>query len=352
MKKKLCMIVCICIVLFSAAALYADEIMVNAKKVQEGDSVNLFRKDLVGGKIEFSVSKKNLEKAEISLDEGRTWEEMERENDNFFYKYRPRSDEKIYPEFMFTFEDSTMRTFQPGIAVNYQRHEPEDAVLELLNKLRTYYEGENIGRFMGLFASRYPDRVKFRQSIQNDFHNYNNIRLHYRVDRKTFDRDYESAVWDVYLERKYSSRTGSGFSDSARISMRAEKERNTWLISGLANNTIFGSSLLSSADLVITSDKITAPAAPDGSVTAVIKNKGNANAGSFKIKFYLSAPGPKIETGYENVSALKAGSEISVTHTFPLPAPDVPYTVTVTVDPENKISESKENNNQASRTFK
>jgi len=323
---------------------FAAEFKVGGKEVREGDFLTLFYDELEAGKIEFTITEEGLKKAEITFDKGRQWQVMEQENGSFSYKYRPPSDEKISPQFLLTFQDNSMRTLQPDFRINYQRYKPDNAVIKLLEKMKLYYEQENASRFISLFSHQFPDWVKFRESIQNDFYNYKNIRLRYRVDRRDFDEDYTGAVWDVYWERRYDSRTGTNFSDNSLISMRMDKEGDAWLISGFSNNLIFGSSLLSSPDLKISSQDI---GLAGFDVTAVIHNKSNVPAGNFRVKF--TSAESFTQTGYEDVTTLGPNSQISVTHTFAV-EPDAP-TVTVVVDSSNAISEINENNNQASRTF-
>ena len=348
MGKKSFLIVLFCLGL--AVNVFSQSgLRINEREVAEGEAINLFHSDLDAGKITFSLSARDISKAEITFDKGRNWEAMEKEAEAFVFSYRPMSDEVIVAEFLITREDGGMNTYKPYVRINYQKKNPEESLRQILEKMKDYYEQERKGRFMSLFSSAYPDRVKFEQAIQNDFYNYNNLRLRYRIDRRSFDSDYSGAIWDVYWERKYNDRSGNSYSDSATISMRFDKEGSGWLISGLGNNSIFGSALLSSADLRILSGNITVPFVTSEDATAVIYNIGKANAADFRVKFTFK-DNLQSETGYEDVSSLAAGSQVSVTHTF-IKTPDTPYTVTVVVDSENTVFESNENNNQASRTF-
>ncbi|MCM8799723.1 MAG: hypothetical protein NC900_03195, partial [Candidatus Omnitrophica bacterium] len=222
MVKKFILIAIICLVF--GGSVFAQTLLVNNKEIEEASTLNLFYDDLEQGKIFFSLRAYKLNKAEITFDQGRTWQEMQKEKDYFIFGYRPLQEEEIRPEFLLTEESGSVRTYKPNVKVIYQKKKPDEAVLLVLDKMKLYYEGENIDRFMDLFSTSYPDRIKFKEAIQNDFYNYKNIRLRYRVDRKTFDSDYKGAIWDVYWERKYDDRDGTSFSDSANISMRLDKE--------------------------------------------------------------------------------------------------------------------------------
>ena len=325
---------------------FAQSVKVNDKEIEEGQTLNLFFDDLIGGRINISIRAENIKNAEISFDRGRSWEAMEKDGAYFIFNYRPLSEEEIRPLFLLTEESGAAHTFNPSIIIVYQKKKPDEAVLMVLDKMKLYYEQENIDRFIDLFSVSYPDRIKFKEAIQNDFYNYKNIRLRYRVDRRNFDDDYTGAIWDVYWERKYDNREGTSFSDSANIAMRLEKEGPSWLITGLRGNTIFGSTLLGQADLKITSSDITG----DGYTNYVtIHNVGSVDAGSFTVKFYVSTGGPyTLDGSAHNVSSLASGSSTTITHVMSAVSP---YTLKVVVDEENNVSESNENNNEATKGF-
>ncbi|MCM8787272.1 MAG: hypothetical protein NC935_04375 [Candidatus Omnitrophica bacterium] len=346
MVKKFILIAIGCFIF--SGSVFAQGLLVNNKEIDEGSTLNLFYDDLEQGKIFFSIKAYKLSKAEITFDQGRTWQEMQKEKDYFIFGYRPLQEEEIRPELLLTEETGSIRTYKPNIKIIYQKRKPDEAVLLVLDKMKLYYEQENIDRFIDLFSTSYPDRIKFKEAIQNDFYNYKNIRLRYRVDRSSFDTDFKGAILDVYWERKYDDRQGTNFSDSANIAIRLEKEGPNWLISGMRGNTIFGSTLLAGADLKITSSDISG----DGYTNqAVIHNIGSTEAKNFTVKFYVAAIGSQnytLDGSAHNISSLAAGSQTTVTHNmFAIP----PYTLKVVVDEENVVSESNENNNSATKEF-
>lgn len=348
MKKFILPLILTITVLFLNGTSFAQTLRINNKEVEEGQTLNLFFDDLEQGKIFFSLKDNHLNKAQISFDKGRTWQEMEREKDYFIFGYRPLLEDRFIPEFLLTYDNGSMRTYTPDVVINYQKKRPQQALEQVLEKMKIYYEQENIDRFIDLFSATYPDRIKFKEAIQNDFYNYKNIRLRYRIDRRTFDEDYTGAIWDVYWERKYDDREGSSFSDSANIAMRFVKEGHQWLISGLRNNTIFGSTLLGGADLKITSSDITG----DGYTNSVtVHNVGSSDAGSFTVKFYYSTDGGQtysLDGSAHNISSLAKNSQTTVTHSMSV----IPsYRLKVVVDEENNVSESNENNNIAYKDF-
>jgi len=319
MSKKI-LVLAVIILTFIPLAVFAQGLRVNNKEAEEGSTINLFYDDLDAGKINFTLPAANTKKAEITFDRGRTWEEMNKEKDYFTFSHRPLSDEVITPEFLLTSEDGKMNTERPGVKINYQRKNPDEAVLQVLDKMKLYYEQASIDRFMSLFSSSFPNRTKFQEAIQNDFYNYRNMRLHYTIDRKIFDDDLEGAIWDVYWERKGDTRTGGSIDDNATISMRFDKESGVWLISGLRNNTIFGSSLLGGIDLTILSLIVTDGAGPPAytaDVNVAIQNTGNSEATSITVDYYKKRNDGPPDPGFilfnsQSVPSLAAGATLTL----------------------------------------
>jgi len=334
----------------------AQDLKVNNKEVSQGQEVNLFYDDLDAGKIPFSRNSAKLKKAEVTFDKGRTWEEMELEGSQFTYAYRPPADETVIPEFLLTAEDGSINTERPNIRINYKRQKPDDAVEAVLEKMKDFYEQESIDRFINLFSYSYPDRVKFQEAIQNDFYNYKNIRLFYRIDRRTFESDFEGAIWDVYWERNGDSRTGSSFNDSANITMRFDKEGGVWLISGLRNNTIFGSSLLSQPELAVSSADIlfTDGLATQVYVAATVHNTGNTAANNVVVAFYGNGAGfggPWTLQGTKTISTIGAGSQATTATILFTGTTGFNHYYKIVVDPDSQIPETDETNNSSTATY-
>lgn len=335
----------------------AQDFWVNNQLAERGATFNLFYDDLDAGKIELRVRDSELEKTEISLDKGRSWEGMEKDEDTFVFRYRPLSDETIIPELLLTYVDKSMATLRPQVSINYQKNQPDQAIEQLLEKLKDFYENENTEGFLNLFSFTYPNFTEFKEAVQNDFYNYKNIRLFYRIDSKNFDPDYAGAIWYVYWDKKYEDRSGNQFESTANMAMRLNKEGGGWLVSGLNNNTVFGSSLLASADLAISSSDISEGTLMVAYYTlnALIHNNGNATAQNFKVGFYYAAadlPDTYILDGEETVSNINANSQLTVAHNFgPGFFPAAGTIFKVVIDPDNVISEESEGNNEATKTY-
>jgi hypothetical protein len=351
-RKLTAILVAICIVCLQVCAL---QVKVNDEETEIGQILNLFREDLILGKIKFSLEKEpHAIGAQISLDGGRNWKDMEIEDDEFIFNYRPISmEEELIPVFLITYEDGGMRSYNPYIKVVYQRRHPQEAINILLDKMKAYYEAENKNRFMSLFSYRFPNRMKFEEAIQNDFYRYRNIRLFYKVDRAVFDSDYKGAIWDVEWRRKYEDREGDRYEDSAVITMRFEKEGANWKITGWRNNTIFGSSLLLALpDLSISSSDIVA-SSTFGEIDYTVHNIGDGSAENIKVKLYYrtlpdgSWVGPYTDT----ISSISAGSSVTRTSNFGITTTGY-YEFKVIIDPDNEISEKDETNNEATKDIR
>jgi len=348
-------VLAVIIIFCASVSSFAQGLMVNSKEVEEGEALNLFYDDLDAGKINFATRSSGLKKAEITFDRGRNWQEMKSEGDYFIFSYHPLTDEVIIPELLLTSEDGKINTEKPGIKVNYQRKNPDDSVMQVLDKMKLHYEQENIDRFMSLFSSKFPDRLKFQESIQNDFYNYRNIRLFYNVDRKAFDDDFEGAIWDVEWKRKADTITAASIDDSAVISMRFEKESGTWLITGMRNNSIFGSSLLGTLDLSIAASDISftdgVPTSGDTTVHVAVHNTGSAAVSGVKVNFFESGftiTGPWTLISSSIIPSIGGGSTATGSSALFSATPGFIWYFRVVVDPDGVIAEGDETNNEAS----
>lgn len=345
----------IILLLLTATQAGSEEIKINNQKIEKGTTLNIFRLDLDDGKILFAISDEKITKAEISLDSGKNWQEMEIKEGAFSFGYKPLNEEVVNPEFILTEASGSMRTLNPNIRINYQSNTPDEKVQQLLDKMQSFYESENMVMFISLFSPGYPDRIKFQEAIQQDFYNYKNVRLHYRIERKTFDESYSQAIWDVYWQRKYDNRSGASYSDSSTITMLIEREGSDWLITGMNHNAIFGSNLLSSADLKVSSADINIVDVAQGQVTvsSTVHNIGLAGASNVKVSFYqkLSTASSYALIDSKTISSIAATNQAtSDTVSFTGNAL-TSYDFKVVVDPDFSISESEETNNTATRTY-
>ncbi len=345
MKGKLVIFVSMLIV---CVPVYALQVKINGEEATAGQTVYLFRSDLILGRIKFSLEKEpNAIRAQISLDGGRNWRDMDVEEDEFVYNYRPLSEEELTLVFLITYKEGSIKTYNPYLKVIYQRRRPEEAIYILLDKMKSFYETENKNGFMSLFSYKFPDRIKFEESIQNDFYNYRNIRLFYSVERVSFSPDYKGAIWDVEWRRKYENRQGDKYEDSAVITMRLEKEGARWKITGWKNNTIFGSSLLQALpDLSISSSDIVA-SSTYGEIDYTVHNIGDGDAKNIKVYIYYRSVGSSTWNGpsSDTISSLPANS--SVTKTSNIGPLYGDYEFKVVVDPNDEIEEKSETNNEA-----
>ncbi|MBM3248915.1 MAG: hypothetical protein FJZ10_05820 [Candidatus Omnitrophica bacterium] len=348
MFRKICLIG---LIIFSVSMARAEDISVNGRPAENGATLNLFASDLEKGNIVLSLTDEQTDKTEISVDQGKTWQKMDKKEGSFRYAYRPLGDEIIRPEFVLSDNKGGMRTLDPGITINYQANTPEENVAKLLDKLQSAYESENIDRFIRLFVLGYPDRIKFQEAIQQDFYNYRNIRLHPRIESKTFNEDYTRAIWNVYWQRKYDNRSGTGYSDSATITMLFEREGPDWLIIGMNNNAIFGSSLLTSPDLKVTAGdiNITDVAAGQVSISAAVHNIGLASASNVKVSFYqkLTTASNFTLIDSKTIASINAGSSANSASVSFTANSGATYDFKIVVDPDYTISEGEESNNSA-----
>jgi len=301
-------------VLCSAAA--AEEVLINGRPVETGRDVVLYGEDLEMGRLEFLLQDTRARKAEITLDGGRTWDEMRPDPGGFsFYAY-PDADETFRPEFMLEFPDGSMQMHRPLVSVLFRLNKPDEAVLELLASLRERYEAENEIDFLDLISDRFPGRIEFEEGIRNDFLDYDRIRLFYRLESRTFNDAYTVAVWDVYWKKKHENASGTEFEREGVMTMYMGLEDGVWRVLAMEDNLIFGAEETSSVDLVAYESEMQAlPAGPQGPyLRAVIHNTGGtATTEQFTLEYYY--PDGLILDGVETVTeSIPGNSSLIVDH--------------------------------------
>jgi hypothetical protein len=326
---------------------------INNQEVERGQTLNIFYEDLKEGKILFSLEKEpQIKKVEISLDGGKTWDTMQNEENGFIFEYRPLlKQQEIKPVFLISYKNGGAEIHNPYIRILYKKEKPEKAVLFLLEKMKRFYEQEKKDRFLDLFSYKFADRIEFEEAIQRDFYNYNNIRLLYRVDKLVFNPRQNKAILNVYWKKKYDTRLGSSQSQEAELTIQLEKEGINWKITGLKNNTIFGSSLLTPPDLKITGSDLSKTGA--SIINATIHNIGNTSASNVKVEFYYFDRDTSTwkSDGYTTISLIKANQNKTITHNYSKLGGWGYTDIKVIIDPDNTIPEGDETNNEAQKTF-
>ena len=84
-------------------------------------------------------------------------------------------------------------------------------------------------------------------------------------------------------------------------------------------------------------------------VCATIKNEGNLSASNFTVRLYLNSSAGN-ETANETIERLPPGDERNVNFSMPL-IPNHVYNVTIVADPEGRVEEFNENNNEKSEVI-
>lgn len=340
--------------------LYAQNgVVVNGQSVVEGEQIFIYKSELKDNNfvISFSNAEHN-NSVEISLDKGRSWNDMKLVDGTFVYKHRPLKDQEFVLSFLLKSEES-FKTYSPNIKIKYAKSHPEDAVIQILEKMKRFYQNEQKHQFMNLFSNRYPEQIKLTDAIESDSYNYNNIRLRYRIDRKVFMPDSKSAIFDVYWQRKYNDRTTANNNDSATIAMYFVSQGESWKIAGMTNNTLFGSSSnllvggagatsIKKADLIPVAGSFLQVAGFNTKVT--IKNNGETAASSFKLAFYFKPAGTWILDGTETVASLASGAQVVVNHLYTAPTAGT-QDVRVVVDSVSQVNETDETNNIINNSF-
>jgi hypothetical protein len=348
------------LMMMSAVPAWCADLRINGKPVENNSAVSVAKDDLVGGKIEFVLrSEENVVSAEVSVDAGRSWATMSVQasgiDQGFSWDYRPMSEGILNISFMLKDDKGGMRVYDPHIKIDYVNKKPLDAVKVLLERIKAAYQDERKDQFLALLTGSFPDRIKFEESIQNDFLQYNNIRLKYRIERLVFSNDNNSAIADIYWEKKYESASGAPATVSATIGMQLEKSSVNWQVSGMRGNTVFGSSLLNSGDLSITAaDLHTRDIYTGCDIYVTVHNNSDNDLTDVKVKIYEkfgSAPGTGDVLATATIASISAHGEANTAaYTYPNQGMGAAYYFKAVVDPDNLIEETNEGNNEASKT--
>ncbi|MFC1806981.1 CARDB domain-containing protein [Candidatus Omnitrophota bacterium] len=355
MTKKI-LILSALLMLVPAICAAQGTIKVNDTLVNPDTELNIYKDELVGGKITIEfIPDSEVSSVEISLNRGLSWEKMEADNKRFIYKHRASAGDELGLSFLIEHEDGSIKTYSPYIIIIYNKMRPRDLIIELLSKLERYYEQENKSSFLRLFSSSFPNRTEFDESIQNDFTNFNNIRLFSKIERLVFSQDLTMAQGDVFFERRYTTSDGSNRTNSGIIKILFEKDGSKWLIASFKNNNVFGSTLIAlKPDIVINNADVTisdGTASYEADVDVVVRNNGDAIARNIVVDYYKRDDdgGETVFTKY----ATRTITKINPKSQFTIPtisldtAPQLGgnHSFAIKADPNDRIEEISDANN-------
>lgn len=333
------------------------EVKVENKDVSTlSEEFSFSKEDLIGERINITGKAKSKEaqisKLEVSTDEGRTWQEAEGKENWQFSFYPEEGLHKI--KFLVSDTKGNMQTLG-DLEISYTKFKPEEAISDLLKKIKEAYEEENWEKFMDCFSeSRYPNYTKFKEAIIRDFQYFRNIRMFSRIDRYSISEDQKSAFYDVLWKSKYTDiRDNVKYSRSSLINMYLVKEQGLWKVASIKNNALFGTILLAEIDLTLSSQDISLSYSPQQIpiITATIHNSGDEEARNVKVRFYYRPTGGSYTSFAETtITRISPRGSTSTSATFTQPSGN--YTIKVVIDPDNTIVEKNEINNSATRDIK
>jgi hypothetical protein len=349
------------VLFFLASFAFAQEgkISIYEVKVEDKDAPTLSedfsfsKEDLIGERINITGRAKSTEapinKVEVSTDGGKTWQEAEGTNS---WQYKFYLNEGLHKVRFLASDEKDNMVITGDLKILYTKLKPQEAILNILKKIKESYEQENLEKLMSCFSeSKYPNYIKFKEAIIRDFQYFRNIRMFRRIDRYTISDDSKTAYYDVLWKSKYTDiRDNSKFSRSTIISMYFIKEDGLWKVASMKNNNIFGTILLSDIDLTLTSSDISSLGGATPTITATIHNSGEEEARNVKVKFYYRLVGASyISFGERTISRISRKGSSSTSATLSgIQGNNI--TIKVDIDPDNTITERNETNNSATIT--
>lgn len=243
----------------------------------------------------------------------------------------------------------------------------EQNVKAVIDQLKSAYERQDKAVLTSLFSKQYPDYARFVQSIGDDFQSYRGISLFPRLNRVTYAPDGRSAIANVYWEKRFMLQAGNNYTDTAIMDIKLAKINDHWLIEGMSNNMIFGSSQFAVPDLELVPGTLVVKVSGAGAalpgaamsdvtvrVDAVIRNKGTAIAKDFEIGYSYTRSSGQSFRGSSSVSMIKPNERRPVSYTFSNIGAFVPGAgdaVKIEIDPAHKIPELKISDNAGMKSY-
>ncbi|MCR4338126.1 MAG: hypothetical protein NUV91_10015 [Candidatus Omnitrophica bacterium] len=334
---------------FSSAEDLNFSYKINGQPVKAGDQLKIFGADLKTSRLEFEVTvPAEIQSLEISLNGGRTWDGMKAKGNVFTYKFRPDEVQELNPTFLVEQEDGTTKIENPQIIVLYQEVRPEDAILQLFDRMKTSYENEQKTQFMNNISSSFPNRVELEEAIQTDFNTFQNIRLRYQVQSAVISPNQVNAIYQVLWEKKWQNNSGVNDSSSATIGMNVGRESGDWKVKNMRDNSIFGATLVEQSKPELTGSDMTVNSTGQ-TITITINNTESRVAENIQVDFYMQNATFFPTTtfvGTQTITSLAGNSSTTLTQTGVTMSGVDCNTGTVVIDPLNRIDEVNETNNQ------
>ncbi len=305
---------------------------------------------------------KHVEKVEVTLDGGKTWKTAQGTS-SWFFSIQP------LPKENFKIAARTWCQGKPAhpyrrrfYKVSYVGKTSRAIIEEVFHKIELYYQGKNRLQIMKLFSRRlrsplYSNYRELEVQIRNDFQWGSGMDFHFYIDQvlKSENIYIVQTHWDLtylgLLEPKH------GYTEFHFDS------GNEWKIVDIRGDKPFGIVEEPKPDLEIAGDEIQGTfqgGYPTGTVIVPVHNNGRIAARKVAVKVYCKDNGgigypPASATQTKTIKVVPIMSVQVVTFTMTASGGGLgwfpPVTCTITVDPQNRISELNEENNTAEVTF-
>ena len=184
-------------------------------------------------------SKIPVEKIEISLDGGGSWNEVGNKP-KWTYAFKPREGEIYQPVFRLTSSTGRKEEFRTG--VRFRLMTPEEVQQgedpwQVLQEMARSYEGKDFSAFMSRVTDDFPNRGEFEEFVRRDFRDYDGIKINLfqkqTVDvpnGKSVQVDWEIQYTPTALSRQIVVR-GSGLdfvfvTESGRLKLQRMRGEN------------------------------------------------------------------------------------------------------------------------------
>lgn len=223
----------------SAARVEVKDVSVAGQSIKGGESLELVLTDLEEGKViirgKAQGIKTNVEKVEISLDEGRFWEPVEG-IEEWTFSFVPE-DGKNYPVSIRALDTKGKKSRLVNVDLSYRAITltQEEQIRRMLRKLEDIYTDEDQAKFLSYFSEEdYPDYYTFVESIEYTFDNNNNLKV--KITPQEIRIEGQAAIVKADYNKTWD--TGSSRTGKNKI-IRLKKIGGIWKITSLEDERMF-----------------------------------------------------------------------------------------------------------------
>lgn len=214
----------------------------------DADELMLDKSNIEGGMITIkgfaAKGEAPLATAQVSLDDGTTWEDVEIKGGTFIYQFTPEENKEYKPQFKVmdtAGKESDIRDL-PQFVLIYREVDVRQIAEEVKNGIVAAYDSENLSRFMSYISDDFTgDIFALEEAVRSDFEMFDNMNTDVRIQQVTKSGDQINVDFDFDWTGVITA-TGGFDSESGSTSFIFVQEGGTYKVLSMACPIVFGSS--------------------------------------------------------------------------------------------------------------